>query len=287
VVAHLRKMEILEKIKEIFRKYFDAQKRGDIKELVALYRELILSRNSLAVDQGYKDYLDMQIKKINRIPEPHWQKYLANKDAFATKFSPHLDSSSNSPHFLSKLPELKIEYPENVFDLVTKKYPEINEVRNKISIENSDKGAYFRYSDEADHYSIYIPQTNFNQKVSMLIHELAHVISWEKQHHRVESIYSAEFEAHQIEFALTKDISNEFSQAVFGEYLMGQVRSDFQIAIFTNTTLDPIVTYTENFAKYIGELKKENQTDFLFDKKITHDPLVDLSSAVSIVNLLT
>lgn len=280
-------MEILEKIKGIFRKYFDAQKRGDIKELIGLYRELILSRNYLAVEQGHKDYLDMQIKKINRIPEPHWQKYLANKDAFATKFLPHLNNSSNSPHFLSKLPELKIEYPENVFNFIAKKYPEINEIRNKITIENSDKGAYFRYFDETDHYSIYIPQTNFNQKISMLIHEMSHVIFWEKQHHRVESIYSAEFEAHQIEFALVKDVSNKFFQAVLGEYLMGQVRSDFQIAIFTNTTLDPVVTYVEFFAKYIGELNKENQTDFLFDKKIINNPLIDLSSAVSIVNLLT
>jgi len=276
----------MEELKEIFEKFLEAQKTRDIKVLVDLYRKIVISRNALAVEQGYESYIDMQVKKIYRILEVDWKKYLSNKDSFSSKFSPNLDSSSNSPHFLSKLPKINMEYPEGVIDFVAKKYPEISVVRDKITIEKSDKGAYFRYSKDDGTYSIFIPKTNFNQKVSMFIHELAHIISQERTDHQ-EFVYSMEFEAHKIEFELAKDISKEFLQAVIGEYLPCLVRADFQISMFSNLHLDPIETYTNCFAKYIGGLNEKNQTEFLFDKKITHNPFVDMPDAVSLVNLLS
>lgn len=276
----------MEELKGIFEKYLEAQKTRDIKALVILFKEIVISRNKVAQENGFTDYVDMCVKKTYRIPDQDYQKYFSSKDIFAEKFSPHLESSSSSPHFLSKLPKLSLEYPDGVIDFVAKKYPVIDEVRDKITIERSDTGAYFRYSKEDDHYSVFIPETNSNQKISMLIHELAHIISQERTSHQ-EYIYSMEYEAHKIEFELAKDISNEFLQAVIGEYLICLVRTEFQIAMFTNPSLDPIDTSTHSFAKYIGTLNTENQTDFLFDKKITHNPLVDMTSAVSLVNLLT
>lgn len=281
MVAHLNKME---ELKEIFEKFLQAQKTRDIKVLVDLYLKIVISRNTLAVEQGYDNYIDMQVKKIYRIPEANWEKYLANKNTFADNYSARV--INESPHFLSTLLDIGMKYPDDVLDFVAKKYPEIDKVRNKIIIEGSDKGAYFRYSKENDHYSVFIPETNSNQKISMLIHELAHIISQERTDNK-EYVYSMEFEAHKIEFELVGDISKEFLQAVIGEYLMCLVRTEFQVQMFENSDLDPIATYTNSFAKYIGKLNDENQTDFLFDKKITHNPLVDMASAVSLVNLLT
>jgi hypothetical protein len=279
-------METQEIIKEIFGRYFAAQKAKDIKKLPGIYKELIISRNSLAKSKSYLNFLDLE-KNFFRIPESDWHKYLSGRDVFATKYSPRLENSTNSPHFLSKIPAIDIEYPDGVFDFVAKKYPEINEIRNKITIEDSDKGAYYRYSKENNNYSIFIPQTVPNQKISMLLHEFAHVVSQEKHNHQIEGNYSDEFEAHKIEFDLAKDISEEFFQAVIGEYLMCLVRTEFQISIFENPEIDPISTYSTCFNKYIGKLSPENQTDFLFDKKITHLPLVDLPNAISIVTLLS
>jgi hypothetical protein len=277
----------MEEFKEIFDKYLNAQKAGDTKKLSMLYQELVIARNTIAVNQGYANYLDMKIKKINRIPEPHWQKYLAGKYNFADKYSARVINSPYSPHFLSALPYIGMKFPSEVIEYVAKKYSEIDKVRNNITIEGSDKGAYFKYSKENDHYSIFISETNLNQKISMLIHELAHVVSQEKHDHKVEGFYTAELEAHQVELDLAKDISEQFSRAVIGEYLMCLVRTDFQIAMFENPSLNPIDTYENCFAKYIGRLNEKNQTDFLSDRKITHLPLEDLSSAVSLVNLLT
>lgn len=275
----------MKSLNEIVKKYLDTQKTGNTNVLASLYQELVKARNALAVTKGFRGYVDMQVNGYCHISKSDWEIYLSSKDDFATKFSPRLKNSFNSPHFLSKLPELEIKYPEGVFDLIAKKYPEINENKHKITIEESDKEACFRYSKENDHYSIFIPQANFNQKVSMLIHELAHIFCQERTDNR-EYIYTMELEAHRVEFELAKDISEKFLNAVIGEYLMCLVKADFQISMFENPEQDPVSTYSKFFEKYIGKLKPGNQTDFLFDKKITHDPLVDLSDAVSIVNLL-
>lgn len=274
-------------LNEIFQKYITAQKAGDTSVLISLFRDIIISRNDLAKSQGYSDYVDMSVKKIHQVPETGWLKYQKNNNIFANEYSARVISSENLPHFLSSLSDIGMKFPTDVMNFVANKYPEIDKVKDKISIENSDNKAHFQYSKEKGTYSIFIPETNPNQKISMLIHELAHVISQEKLNHQVEGIYSSEFEAHKIEFDLARDISQNFFHAVVGEYLICLVRTDFQIKMFEKPELDPIDTYTNSFAKYIGRLNEKNQEDFLFDKKITHDPLVDLADAVSIVNLLT
>ncbi len=279
-------MEILETIKEIFGRYFATQKAGDIKNLPDIYKELIVSWNSLAVSKGSSNYFDLQ-KNFFHIPETHYQKYLSNRDAFASKYSPQLDSATNSPHFLSKLPTVDLEYPDSVFNFVAQKYPELNAINDKISIADSDKEAYYRYSKEEDHYYIFVPQTNSNQKISMLIHELSHVINQEKYHHQTPDSYTDELEAHQIEMDLAKDISEDFFKAIVGEYLMCLVRAEFQISKFENPELDPTPLYKSCFEKYVGKQNPENIFDFLSDKKITHLPLTDLPVAVALVNLLT
>ncbi len=279
-------MEIQETIKTILGKYFQAQGKGDTQEMSLAYQELIGARNYLAVSRGFSNYLELQ-KNFFRIPEDHWQKYLSNRDAFATSFSARLEISSNTPHFLSKLDEVNISYPDGVFDFVAQKYPEMIELKDKITISDSGSGADYKYSKEEGRYSIFIPKTNHNQQVSMLIHELAHVINQEKFHHRIPNVYTDELEAHHIEFSLTKTVSDDFFHAVIGEYLMCFVRTDFQASIFKNPDQDINYLYSSTFEKYIGNLDSINNTDYLLDKKLIFSSLVDLASTVAIVNLLT
>ena len=279
-------MEILETLQTILGKYFLAQKSGDTNEMVSVFQELVGARNYLAVSKGFSNYLDLQ-KNFFRISESHWQKYLSNRDAFASKFSPQLESSSNNPHFLSKLPSLKISFPNGVFDHVSQTYPEITKLKDKIILSISDEGAHYKYSKDEDSYSIFIPHTNHNQQVSMLIHELAHILSQEKHQHQILGGYEDELEAHQIEFGLVRKFSNSFFQAVVGEYLICLVRTEFQISMFENHELDSTPLYTSCFEKYVGKQNPENILDYLSDKKIINLPLTDLSVAVALVILLS
>lgn len=274
----------METLNKIVKKYLDAQKTGNTKVLATLYQEMVIARNEIAFSKGYTDYVDLQINSFFHVPTSDWKIYTQNKDSFASKFSPKLENSLNIPHFLSKLPELEVKFPEQVFDLFAKNFPEILEVKSKISIEESENTAHFQHSKEDDHYTIFIPKTNLNQKVSMLIHELAHVLSQEISKNR-EHIYSMELESHKTEFKVAKNISKEFFNAVVGEYLICLARTDFQTSMFKNPDQDPISIYSKTFEKHIGSLTAEDQTAFLYDKKITHLPLVDLPDAVSIVNI--
>lgn len=278
-------MEILEILQTILGKYFLAKKNGGSNELTPIFRELVGARNYLAVSKGFSNYLDFK-KKFFCIPDSHYQKYLSCRNDFASKFSPQLENSSNSPHFLSKHPPIDIEYPNGIFNFVAKKYPNFNDIKDKITITESDNDAYYRYSKEDNRYFVFIPRTNSNQKISMLIHELSHAITQEKYQHQIPDLYTDEFEAHQIEIELAKDISADFFQAVTREYLMCLVRTEFQISIFENPKLDSTSLYKSCFEKYVGKQNQENTLDYLSDKKIINLPLTDLPVAVALVNLL-
>jgi len=279
-------MEIQETIKTILGNYFQAQGKGDCEGMSRAFQELVGARNYFAVSKGFSNFLDFQ-KEFHHIPKDHWQKYLSNRDLFATSFSPRLEITSNSPHFLSKITEVDIHYPEGVFDYVSQKYPEMIDLENKITLSELGTGADYKYSKEEDHFFIIIPKTNHNQQISMLIHELAHVINQEKFHHQIPNTYTDELEAHRVEFSLVRAISDNFFRAVIGEYLMCFVRTDFQIALFNNPDQDQSSLYTKIFEKYVGNLDLQNDTDYLSDKKLIFSPLIDLPVAVALVNILT
>ncbi len=271
-------------LKKTIEKYISALKLRDIKLLSKLFQEIVILRNKIATSEGADNYIDLHVNKIYRIPEADWEKYQKQKDQVGKKYFSAKETFSNSPHFLSKLPMVEISYPDGVIGLLAKKFPELNKVSNKIIIAVSYGGAYFNYDKKTDQYSIHIPGVGHNQKVSMLIHELAHVVSQEKTKHQ-EYTYEMELNAHKIEFEIAKSISPDFYESVIKEYLMCFVRSDFQISMFTHPNNNPVSVYTEVFEKYVGKLNPGNNTDFFYDKKLTHSPLVDLPSAVSITNL--
>lgn len=272
----------IQQIGQIVNEFYQSLPAKDYQFLASLYQSLVKARNQLAVEQQFPNYLDMQIQKVHKIPESSWQIYLSSRDNLVGKFCPNVDSKANYPHFLSKLEKLNLEFPEDVYKL----HPKFSDMRNKIDLTVNGGTSHFQYDETLDRYSVTIADANHNQQVAMLIHELSHVVDQEQSNHKVESVYQSELGAHQIEFAVAKNISPEFYRADIQEYLSCFVRTDFEQQMFADPEQDPAVLFAKTLKKYYGDFPEEQSYLFLFDDKIIRQPFSDLSTSVSISLLL-
>jgi len=276
---------ILNKIGKIVKEFYSELPKNNYYALTGLYLDLIRERNSLAVSNGYENYFEMQLKKIHKIPEKAWGEYKSCSHKMADKYKPNAVSHDKYPSFLNKIENLKIKFPGDVFTLFNA-FPEIENIKNKIEYGVGGNSSKFKYDSNLDKYSITIADTNENQKIAMLIHELSHVLDQEQKDHKIPSIYESEMGAHQIEFDIAKSVSNEFYLADIREYLSCLVRTDFEESIYTNPNQDLVKLFAEKQKRYLGDLSKDTTHLFLHDEKLIQKPLSDLSVAVAVVNIL-
>jgi hypothetical protein len=240
------------------------------------YRHLSDFRSQLARDRGFTDYVDMQ-KSRHGITTDQWSQYLDLRRDFAHIHHPRLEQISTEPHFLSQIPELDISYPDGVWQLL----PD-SDLRLRIVIKTGDNSAKFTYLSDSDVYEIYIPQTHKNQQISMLIHELGHVLYSESRDRQVHTIPESEIGAYQHEHTILQKLPPEFMTASIREYLMCLVRLDFQISMYKDPKTDIVEAYTQAMERYIGTMAVSCM-DFLLDDRLVSQPLSDMPAGVGLV----
>ena len=246
---------------------------------------MVKVRNNLAQNRGYDNYFEFQRIEIKKIPDTEWQKYLTNRNLIAQKYIPNTDAHQKHPHFLSKIDSLNLFFPDDVIGLF-QLYPEMIDIRKRIDLTDGGELSKYKYDSKNDRYWVTIADTNHNQKIAMLIHELSHVLDQEKKRHKIISIYEAEKDAHIIEFEVAKNISQEFLLADTREYLACFVRTDFEEFIYTNPDQNPSGIFSQKLKKYFGDFAESESDLYLFDNKIIQQPLSDLPTAVSLANIL-
>ena len=277
---------LIEKIGEIFHRLNSKLTDGDFKSASEIFIELVNARNDLAKEKGYLNYLDFQKKSVQEIPNSDWKKYLDNRDEFASKYGAKEDQVHFYPHFLSKIPSVNISFPDGAYPLF-ELFPAMKNIENKIDLVIEGSTAKFQYFTDTDRYLITIADTNLNQKIAMLIHELSHVTNLEMKNHKINSVYESERGAYSLEFEIAGSISDEYLIADIREYLMCIVRSEFDEAIFMNPTLFAPTLFNSLLNKYFGNFSDKDDYRYLRDEKILMKPLSDLSGAVAVVNVLT
>jgi hypothetical protein len=272
----------LDKIGQLATDLLSEVSRLSLKERTDKYIELVKTRNGLARDNGFLNYLGMQIEKIHKVPNDDWDNYLSKRSSLSRDFISCTDSSESYPHFLSKLPKSSLSFPDGVFSLDTN----FGDFRNKIDLAIQGEESLFKYHSDTNRYEINIADVSHNQKIAMLIHELSHVIDQENKNHKIDSIYESEMSALELEFQIAKSISDEFFIADAREYLVCLVRTEFELLIISNPDQSPSLLFASILKKYYGDFDANGSYLFLTDKKIIMKPLSDLSVAVTLTNLL-
>lgn len=279
-------MKILaEKIGKIVQEIHPGISLGDFTVKEGKYIELVKLRNDLAVENGFKNYFEMQVKKIHRIPSEDLEIYIEKRDFFAKKYLPKIDNLSAYPHFLSKIPKLEMIFPDDVFTLF-KTFPKMGNIRGRIDLIVNGGQSNFQYNVELDRCCVTIAITNHNQKIAMLIHELSHIADQEMRDHKIPSTYESESGAHKIELDVAKSISEEFLMADIREYLACFVRTEFEQIVFEDPSQAGPVLFGKILTKYFGTPKDKESYLYLQDEKLIMKPFSDLSVAVAMTNLL-
>ena len=228
----------------------------------------------------------MQLNRIHKVPTEEFKKYTENRTAFSKTYNPKLVNFTLPTHFLEKLNKLDISIPDGVFQLFND-YPEITNTKDRINIKIENKQASFKFLPEQDAYNISIPQTNHNQYIAMLIHELSHVVCQEKTNHQISTLYESEKGALEIELKITKKLSGHFQLANIQEYITCLIRTEFEQLIFQNPNQNIGQVYLQCVEKYLGKPNNNLEFEYLKDNKIIMKPLTDLSTAVALVSLTT
>jgi len=276
---------IIQKIGEIVSEIYSLNSNDDLSTQAKRYIELIESRNVMAVGYGHRNFLEMEVAKVHRISSNDWGNYLGKRDSFAMKYTPEVVSFSTYPHFLPNIPKASLSFPDGVFALF-KSFPKMRDIQKRIDLIVEGEQSKFQYHSETDRYSVIIAETNHNQKIAMLIHELSHVADHENREHKIVSIYDSELGAHKIEFDIAKLISNEFLLADVREYLACFVRSEFEQIIFEDPSQAGPILFGKILAKYFGVTNDKESYSYLQDEKLIMKPFSDLSVAVAMTNLL-
>jgi len=159
-------------------------------------------------------------------------------------------------------------------------------IEKRINLVVEGDQSKFKYNTEIDGYSVTIANTNHNQKIAMLIHELSHVFDQELRDHKIPSVYESERGAHKIEFEIAKSISKEFLFADIREYLICFVRTEFEQIIFEDPSQAGPALFGKILSKYFGVPKDKESYLYLQDEKLIMKPFSDLSVAVALTNLL-
>jgi len=278
-------MNIQDQLGKVVNEYYSDQKKGNTDILIALFKKMVVVRNEFAREKGFRNYFEMQIYGQN-IPATKWKEYLENRDLFAKKYSPKINKVSEYPHFLSKIEKINLTFPDDVFLLFKDIIPDLADIKKRVELLIEGKQASFKYDVQADRYKIVIPNTNHNQKIAMLIHELSHVYDQERKDHKIKGVYESENGAHQVEFEVAGSISKEFLIADVREYLSCLARTEFEESIYSKNDQNYPELYASIINKYFGEVVGGKSYLFLNDDKVIQKPLSDLSVAVVLVNLL-
>lgn len=259
-----------------------------LKKLSSIFPRGIAIRNELArLDFKKDNYLNLCINRRYQIPEYAFSNYLKKRQEFLENLKINVSKFSLSPHFLSYIPPVNLNFPDGVFSLVSKDYPTLNRIKSNIKLVRGEEGgANFKYTKENHAFTISIP-TNIphNQAIAMLIHELAHVISFAENNYQIKSQYQSEKLAYQIEFKVTKKISDEFYMADLLEYLSSFLRTDFEIEAYTKPKINLPKLYGKLFNRtYHANFLTENYA-YLIDEKILMQPFSGLHHAVAILEI--
>ena len=273
---------ILSRLKTNLTELYSEMNEGDIETSSGLFVQTVELRNELARENGFANYLEMQIQR-NGVPDKDWSSYLTHKP----KIEVHISQSDpkSYPHFLKQLESVDIEFPNGVYALFVNKISP--ELIGRIGLVVEGEKAMYNYSPETDKYKITIPNSSHNQKIAMLIHELSHVVDSEENGKVTKNRYQGEKSAIKSEFFLTRSISDDFFDANLREYLACFVRTEFEEMIYLNPSMATPENFSTIYGNYYGNSGDQNIYLYLFDRKIIDKPFVDLSATVAIANLLT
>lgn len=278
-------IDIIEKIGAIIKDLHTNNSMEGSVDMTKKYIELVSARNVMVRGYGHRNFLEMQVEKVHRIPTIDWRNYLAKRDSFSKKYFPITETYSTYPHFLSKIPKITLTFPGGVFDLF-KSFPNMRDIQKRIDLIVEGQQSKFQFHNETNSYTVTIAETNYNQKIAMLIHELSHVADHENRDHKIPSIYESERGAHKIEFEVAKSISEEFLVADIREYLACFVRTEFEQIVFEDPGQAGPVLFGKILTKYFGSPDPKESYLYLQDEKLIMKPFSDLSVAVAMTNLL-
>lgn len=262
-----------------------SQNTIDLIELNKVFVDLLFTRNNLAIENGYPNYVELMRNKRFQIPDREWANYHNLVSMFCSRYSVDLSIKKSYPHFLSQITEVKIDFPQgviNLFEDVSKH----RDIESSIEIKIGGQQAEYRYDKMSDKYLISIPNVSPNQKIAMLIHELSHVVSHENIMNHVRSTYEDEKLAYKIEFNIAKKISKDFFEADVREYLQAFLRTDFELTAFEDPEKVSAKLFSRIANKYFTKVDGQTSTLYLFDKKLIYTPLFSMPHAVAIMNTL-
>lgn len=265
----------IDDIEDIFKR-----EKTSVEKLKKLFLKLLQLRNTIARERfGELNYFELQKNRKYRIPGLEMKKYDDNKDKLVGDFKVNMEIVF--PNFYSLIEIPNIDYPASVFNF-DKRFIEL---LNKVSIKSSSNGANYKYSADTGKYSVYIPEAPVVQKVSMLIHELSHVVVHEREKNMIDSVYTDEIEAMKVEFEIDKSVSKDLFEANVRTYLYSLLRTDFQKNVFTGDA-DLEICYRTLRGRYFGKLNENLGNLYLLDKSLVLQPLKDMASAMAAVNAL-
>lgn len=214
-------------------------------------------RNQLAIEKGFQNYLEMMVNHKARDFHLKAQDLIELFLRFDTKkLIPTSFDSINLPKFV---------LPDEVLLLVEKTtHATLPEIKYSLA-ELQD---YASYQKVGESYEISLPNnTHPVQKVSMLIHELCHVINHQHQVN-ITNQFENENQTMKLEFQVASSISKKFLDAVKSAYSSCVTRVQAEINLY-QTFSTPV-----------------DDSGWLKDTKIVLTPFCDWPAAYGLYNNL-
>lgn len=233
-------------------------------KLKPIFRRLIIERNRLARNEGYKNYFEFITQK-DGVPKEKINLFFTKVDKIIEDINHELPlpkalpdwywSEFNIPDVLSLVKVPKYSIPDDIYKMAEKIHPEIKRIIPRIKIEIT-KGFYPRTEFIKETKSVVIEASTKPSIYNALtfVHELGHAIEFIKFTEKgidllSKSKYYLEKQAYKFKFefeepALSEKVKNASRGEVLGDFLTAL----FEWMIYTNPDQD----FDEAYAKAIN-----------------------------------
>ena len=262
------------------------------------YVEIVKARNILTNKQSSKTFVENFSFKTYKIPTKEYKYFLKHKEKavkFCQKQIPKLklpnwfySQFNNYPCFLCQLPTFpKIDFPNEVINLVTKEYPVLEKFKHKITIKKGGITST-EYVKKTDTFIIRLDKDlNTRHKIVNLIHELSHVVVILKNFGILsKGKYINELEATKIELSILKKLSPRLYKENIASMLVTLYLVSFEIETYKNPNQDLPTLYAKIVNQHFPQANQTKNYTYLINENFITHPLRNLPHAMAYVKLI-
>jgi len=247
-------------------------------KLKPIFKKLIIERNRLARNEGYKNYFEFITQK-DGIPKEKINLFFTKADKIIEDINHKLPlpktlpdwywSEFNIPDALDLVKVPKYSIPEDIYKTAEKIHPEIKRIISRIKVETI-KGFYPRteFINETKSVVIETPTKPSIYNALTFVHELGHAIEFIKLAEKgidplSKSKYWQEKQAYQFKFKFEeKCLPEKIKDASRGGLLSDFFTALFEWTIYTNPNQDFDEAYAKTFNRCYPHIAGQKKNPF-------------------------